>query len=95
LCAVGFQVFGLFCITWLTPRASNFGLIPEKSSDSVPHMKITIPVAYKTKLSIKYSISPIPEARTRVLLKIGQVASHQKQLLILQQSAKSLPENLI
>jgi hypothetical protein len=27
---VSFQVFGLFCSTWLTPRASNFGLIPEK-----------------------------------------------------------------
>jgi hypothetical protein len=29
-CAVSFQVFGLFCITWLTPRALNFGLIGEK-----------------------------------------------------------------
>jgi uncharacterized membrane protein len=24
------SLFGLFCITQLTPRASNFGLIPEK-----------------------------------------------------------------
>jgi hypothetical protein len=23
-------VLGLFCSTWLTPRASNFGHIPEK-----------------------------------------------------------------
>jgi hypothetical protein len=29
---------------WLTPRASNFGLIPEKRSDSVTHMKITVTV---------------------------------------------------
>jgi hypothetical protein len=25
-CAISFQVFGLFCITRLTPRASNFDL---------------------------------------------------------------------
>jgi hypothetical protein len=29
-CAVSFQVFGLFCSTWLTHPASNFGVVPEK-----------------------------------------------------------------
>jgi hypothetical protein len=29
-CAVTFQVLGLFCITRLTLRGSNFNLIPEK-----------------------------------------------------------------
>jgi hypothetical protein len=41
-CAVTFHVFGLFCSTRLTSRASKFGLIAEKSSDSTTYMKITI-----------------------------------------------------
>jgi hypothetical protein len=36
------QVFGLFFITRPTPRAWNFGLIPEKWSDNAAHMKIPI-----------------------------------------------------
>jgi hypothetical protein len=41
---VSFQLCGLFCITWLTPRTSNFGLIPEKCLTALL-MKITIRMA--------------------------------------------------
>jgi hypothetical protein len=51
---VTFQVFGLFCITRLTPRGSTFDLIPEKYSDSYEYNYVPISIFHQFKFFFKF-----------------------------------------